>query len=184
MFSPWKKTYDKPRQRIKKQRHHFANKSPYSQSYGFSSGHVQIWDLDHKEGWALKNWCFWTVVLEKTLESLLGSKEIKQINPKGNQPWIFTGRTDAQAEVPILWLPDEKSLLMEKTVMLGKIEGRRRRGNREWDGWMASPTQCTWVWANSGRWWRTGKPSVLQSMELQSQTQLSDWTTATYGLPR
>ena len=146
-----KKSHDKPRQRMKKQRHHFANKSPYSQSYGFSSSHVQIWDLDHKEGWTLKNWCFWTVVFEKNLESTLASKEIKWVNPKGNQPWIFIGRTNAQAEVPILWPLDEKSLLVEKTVMLGKIEGGRRRRKRERDGWTVSPTQWTWVWVNSGR---------------------------------
>ena len=124
----WKESYDKPRQRIKKQRHHFVNQNPYSQSYGFSSSHVKMWELDHK-GWVLKNWCFWTVVLEKILESLLDSKEVKPVNPKGNQPWIFTGRTDAEAEAPILWPPDAK--------MLERIEGRRRRGQqrmRQLDG--------------------------------------------------
>ena len=90
------------RQHIKKQRHHFANKGPYVQSYGFSSSHVQMWELDHKEEWAPKNWCFWSVMLEKVLESLLDSKEIKPVNPKGNQPWIFIGRTGAKAEAPIL----------------------------------------------------------------------------------
>ena len=84
MLAPWKKSYDQPRQCIQKQKHHFANKGPYSQSYGFSSSHVQMWELDHKEGWALKNWCFWSVVLEKTLESPLDNKEIKPVNPKGN----------------------------------------------------------------------------------------------------
>ena len=95
-------SYDKPRQHIKKQRHHFANKGPYSQSYSLSSSHVQMWELDHKEGWVPKNWCFWVVVLEKTLESPLNSKEIKPVNSKGNKPWIFIGRTDAEAEAPIL----------------------------------------------------------------------------------
>ena len=90
----------KPRQRIKKQRHYFADKSLYSQSYGLSSSHVWMWELDHKEGWTLKNWCFWTVVLEKTLESPLDS--FKPVNSKGNQPWIFIGRTDAEGEAPIL----------------------------------------------------------------------------------
>ena len=89
-----------------------------------------MWELDNKRGWALKNWCLWTVVLEKTLESPLDSKEIKSVNPKGNQPWIFPGRTDAKAEAPILWPPDEKGQLIGKTLMLGKIDGRRRRGQQ------------------------------------------------------
>ena len=100
----------------------------YSQSYGFSNSHVWVWELDHKWGWTLKNWCFQTVVLKKTLESPLDCKEIKPVNPKGNQPWLFIGRTDAGAETPILWLHDVKSCSLEKTLMLGKIEGRRKRG--------------------------------------------------------
>ena len=117
-----------PRQLIKKQRHHITNKGPYSQNYGFSSSHLQMWELDHKEGWVLKNWCFWIVVLEKTLKSPLNRKEIKPVNPKGNQPWVFIGRTDAEA--PILWTPDVKSSpIGKKTLMLGKFEGRRKR---EW----------------------------------------------------
>ena len=99
MIAPWKKSYDKTRQHIEKQRYHLADKGLYSQSYGFSSSHVQMWELDHKEGWAPKNWCFWTVVLEKTLESSLDSKEIKPVNPKGNQPWISIWKIDAEAEV-------------------------------------------------------------------------------------
>ena len=125
--SPWKKSYDKPRQCIKKQRHHFADKGPYNQSYSFSSSHVRMWELDHKEGWVPKNWCFWTVVLEKTLENLLDSK-IKLVNPKGNQSWIFFGRTNAEAAAPILCPPVAKTQLIRKTLILGKIEGRRRRG--------------------------------------------------------
>ena len=101
-----------PKQYIKKQRRHFAPKGPYSQSYGFSSGPVWMWELDHKEGWVPSNWFFWIVVLEKTLESPLGSKEIKPVSSKGNQPWIFIGRTDAEAEAPILWPPDMKSWLI------------------------------------------------------------------------
>ena len=129
-LAPWKKSYDQPRQHIKKQRHYFVNKGLSSQSYAFSSSHVGMWELDHKESWALKNWCFWTVVLEKMLESLLGYKEVKSVSPKGNQSWIFIGRTEAEAEAeaPVLWLPDVKSWLIWKTLMLGKIEGRRRRG--------------------------------------------------------
>jgi len=100
---------DQPRQHIKKQRHYFANKGPSSESYGFSSSHVWMWKLNYKESWAPKNWCFWTVMLEKTLDSPLDGKEIKLVNPKGNQPWMFTGRTDAEAKAPILWLPDMNS---------------------------------------------------------------------------
>ena len=127
MLAPWKKSYDKPRQCIKKQRHHFSDKCPYSQSYGFSSSHVEMWELDHKEGWAPKNWCFWTVVLEKTLESPLDWKEIKPVNPKGNQCWIFIGRTDAEAEAPIIWPPDGKSWLTGKDPDAGK-DWRQEKG--------------------------------------------------------
>ena len=126
MLAPWKKSYNKPRQCIKKQRQYFANKSLYSQIYGFSSSHVWMWQLDHKEGWAPQNWCFWTVVLEKTLESPLNCKEIKPVKPKWNQPWIFTGRTDAEASV--LWLPDVKSQLIGKAPDAGKDGRQRTRG--------------------------------------------------------
>ena len=115
-------------QHIKKQRHYFANKGLSSQSYDFSSSHVWMWELNYKESWVPKNWCFWTVVLEKTLESPLDCKEIQPVHPKGNLSWIFIGRTDAEAETPILWPPDVKSWLIGKTLMLGKIEGGRRRG--------------------------------------------------------
>ena len=117
-LAPWKKSYDKSRQCIKKQRRYFADKGPNSQSYGFSSSHVQMWELNHKESWAPKNWCFWTVVLEKTLESPLESKEIKPVIPKRNQSWIFIGRTDAEA--PILWLPDAKNWFIGKDPGAGK----------------------------------------------------------------
>ena len=115
---------------IKKQRHCFADKGPSSQSYGFSSSHVWIWELDYKESWALKNWWFWTVVLEKTLESPLDCKEIQWVHPKGDQSWIFIGRTDTEVETAILWPPDVKNWLAGKTLMLGKIEGRRIRGRQ------------------------------------------------------
>ena len=170
MLAPWKNSYDKPIQCIKKQRHHFdhsANKCPYSQSYDFSHSHVWMWELDHKEGWVLKNWYFWTVVLEKTLESPLDSEEIKPVNPKGNQPWIFLGRTDdAETEALMLWPPDAKSWLIGKDP--GKDWGQEEKGaTGEWDSWMASPIQWTWIWANSGKQWRTEKPGMLQSMGLQ-----------------
>ena len=103
MLSPWKESYDQPRQHIKKQRHYFANKGPSSQGYGFSSGHVWMWELGYKESWAPKNWCFWTVVLERTLESPLDCKEIQPVHPKGEQSWVFIERTDVEAETPILW---------------------------------------------------------------------------------
>ena len=106
----------------------------------FYSSHVWIWEMDHKESSAPKNWCFWTVVLEKTLDSSLNSKEIQPVNPKGNQSWLFIERTDAVAEAPTLWSPDE-NWLTENTLMLGKIEGRRKRSARGWDGWMTSLTQ-------------------------------------------
>ena len=134
-----------------------------SQSYDFSSSHVWMWELDHKESWVLRNLCFWTVVLEKALESPLGCKEIHPVNPKENQSWIFIARTDAEAEAPILWLPDAKNWLLEKDPDSGK-DWRHDRG---WDCWIASLIQRTWVWASSGSWWWTEKPGVLQSMELQ-----------------
>ena len=129
MLTPWKESYDQPRQHSKKQRHYLVNKCPSGQGYGFSSSHVWMWELDYKESWVPKNWCFWTVVLEKTLESPLDCKETQPVHPKGNQSWIFIGRTDAKAETPTHWPPNVKNSL-EKTLMLGKIEGRRRRGRQ------------------------------------------------------
>ena len=128
MFAPWKESYDQPRQHIQKQRHHFAKKGPCSQSYGFSSRHIWMWELDHKEGWVSKNWRFWTVVLEKTHESPLDFMEIKPVHPKGDQSWVFIGRTDAVAETAILWPLLQRADSLEKTLMLGKIEGWGRRG--------------------------------------------------------
>ena len=131
MLDHLKKSYEKPRQHIKKQRYHFTDKGPSSQSYGFSSSHVWMWDLDHKKNWEPKNWCFWTVELEKTLVSPLDSKEIKSVNPKGNQPWIFIGRTDAAAEALILWPPDGKSQLFGKDSDAGKDWGQEEKGVAE-----------------------------------------------------
>ena len=120
MLAPWKKSYDQSRQPIRKQRHYFVNKGLSSQSFGFSSSHVQMWEVDYKESWAPKNWCFWTVVLEKTLESPLDCKEIKVVHPKGDQSWVFIGRTDAEAETPNLWPPDIKKWLFGKGPDAGK----------------------------------------------------------------
>jgi len=131
MLTPWKESYDQPKEHIKKQRHYFANKVPSSQGYGFSSGHVWMWELDYKESWVPKNWCFWTAVLEKTLESPLDCKEIQSVHPKGDQSWLFIGSTDVEAETPILWLPDGKSLLNENYPDSGKDWGQEDKGPTE-----------------------------------------------------
>ena len=127
-----------------------------------------MWQLDHKEAWAPENWCFWIVLLEKTLGSPLGSKEIKLTNPKGNQPWLFIGRADAEAEAPILWPPDTKSQPIRKDPDFGK-DWRQEKGMTEDDlvGWHHRHCQWTWVWVNSGSWWRIGRPGVLQFMGSQ-----------------
>ena len=125
MLAPWRETYDKPRQHIKKQSHHFADQDPYSQSYGFSSSHVHMWELDHKEGWVPKNWCFRIVVLKKALESSLDCKKIKPVYPKGNQAWIFIGRTDAEAL--ILGPSDVESRLIGKDSDAGKDWGQEKK---------------------------------------------------------
>ena len=150
----------------------------WSQSYGFSSSHVWMWEFDYKESWVPKNWCFWTVVLEKTLESPLDSEEIKPVHPKGNQSWLFIGRTDAEAETPILWPPDVKKWLIGKNLDAGKgilLKVGGEGDERGWDSWMASPTQWTWVWVNSGSWQWTGRPGELQSTG--SQRVGHDWET-------
>ena len=144
MLAPWKKSYDQPRQHIKNQRHYFANKGLYSQSYGFSSGHVWMWELDYKESWAPKNWCFWTVVLEKTLESPLDCKglqpvQLQPVHPKGNQSFI--GRIDAEAEALILWPHDVKNWLLGKDPDAGKDWRGEDKGMTEdemvgWHHWL------------------------------------------------
>ena len=194
---------------LKKEKLNFANKDPSSQSYGFSSSHMWMWDLDYKEDWAPKNWCllsncgvgedsfffffifffcsefchtlkwnsheFTCVPLDGPLDSI----EIKPVNPKGNQPWIFIGRTDAKASIG-LKLQYFGHLMrrtdsFEKILMLERLRAEGEGDNRGWDGWMASPTQWTWVWANYRRWWWTGRPGVLQSMG--SQRAGHDWRT-------
>ena len=131
MLTPWKESYDQPRQHIQKQRHYFANKGPSSQGYGFSRGHVWMWELDCEESWALKNWCFWMVVLEKTLESPLDCKEIQPVHSKGDQSWVFIGRTDAKAETPVLWPPNAKSWLIGKDPDAGRDWGQEEKGTTE-----------------------------------------------------
>ena len=153
------------------------NKDPYSQNYGFSSSHVWMWDLNHKEGWAPKSWCFGTVVLEKTHEGPLDCKEIKAVCPKGNQSWIFIGKTGDEAEAPILWPPDVKAESLEKTLMLGKIESWRSRGQQR-IRWLDGITNLMYM-SMSGLWqfvmdreaWRTAVHEVTKS-----RTWLSNWT--------
>ena len=125
-----------------------------------------MWELDCEEGWAPKNWCFWTVLLEKTLESPLDCKEIQPVHSKGNQLWILPGRTDAAAETWATWCVELTH--WKRPWCWGRLKAGGEGDNREWDSWMASPTQKTWVWASSGRWWRIGKPGMLQSTGSQS----------------
>ena len=134
------------------------------------------------ESWAPNNWCFWTVVLEKTLESPLDCKEIQPVHSKGAQSWVFFGRTDAKAETPVLWPPHVKSWLIGRDWCWEGLGAGGEGDHRGWDGWMASLTQWTRVWVNSGSWWWTGSPGMLQFMGSQSRTQLSDWTELSWYL--
>ena len=151
MLAPWKKSYDQPRQHIKKQRHYFANKGLSSQSYGFSSSHVWMWELDYKESWALKNWWFLTVVLDKALESPLNCK-IKPVHPKGNQSWLFIGRNDAETETPILWPPESvKNWLTGKDPDSGKDWRQEEKGTTEdemvvWHHWLDGYESLSKLW--------------------------------------
>ena len=151
-----------------------TDKGPSSKHYGFSSSRVWMRELDYKERWAQENWRFWTVVLEKTCESTLDCKEIQPVHPKRDQSWVFIGRTDAEAETPILWPPHAKSWLTGKDADAGRGWGQVEKGMIA-HGWMALPTRWTWVWVGSGSWWWTGKPGVLESMG--SQRVGHDWAT-------
>ena len=166
MLTPWKKSYDQPRQHIKKQRHYFVNKGPSSQGYGFSSSHVWMWELDYKESWALKNWCFWTVVLEKTPESHLDSK-IQTVHPKGNQSWIFIGRTGCwswSSNSLVTWCKElthwKRPWCWERLKVGGEGDNRGLDGFG-WHCWLNGHE-----WVNSGCWWWTRRPGVLWSMGL------------------
>ena len=166
MLAPWKESYNLPRQHIKKQRHYFANKGMSRQGYGFSSGHVWMWKLDHKEGWVQKNWCFWTVVLEKT--------EIQRVHPKADRSWVFLGRTDVDAETPILGHLMRR--LIWKDPDAGKDWRQEEKGTTEdemagWHHWLDGHG---FGWTQS--WWWTGRPNMLQFMELQRHDWGLNWT--------
>ena len=143
-----------------------------------------MWELDYKESWAPKNWCFWTVVLEQTFESPLDCKEIQLVHPKGDQSWVFTERTDVEAETPILWPPDAKNWKdpLKRPWCWERLKVGGEGDDRGWDGLMASPTQWTWVWVNSGSWWWTGRPGVLQSKGCKESdiTERLNWTEREY----
>ena len=160
---------------IKKQRQYFANKGPSNQSYVFSSSNVWMWELDYKEHWAMKDWCFWTVMLEKTLENTSNARRSNQSILKEISPEYSLEGLMLKLKLQYLGHPMWRTDSLEKTLMLGKIEGRRRRRRQGWDGWMASLTQWTWVWASSVSWWWTGRPVVLQSMG--SERVGHDWVT-------
>ena len=148
-LTPWEEIYDQTRQHIEKQRHYFANKVPASQGYGFSSGHLWMWKLDCEESWVLKNWCFWTVVLEKTLESPLNCKEIQPVHPKGNQSWVFTEGLILKLRLQYFGHLMRRVDSLEKTLMLGGIVAGGEGDDRGWDGWMESLTRWTWVWVHT-----------------------------------
>ena len=164
---------------VLKSRPHFADKHAYSQGYGFHSGHVWMWELDHKESWVLKNWCFWIVVLEKTLESPLDSKEIKPVNLKGNQPWILTGRTNDEAETPILWPPDVNSQLTGKDPDAGKDWGQEEQGRQRmrwwWHHWFKGHELGQTLGDGEGQ----GGLACCSPWGHENQTRLGDWTPTT-----
>ena len=162
---------------IFKSRDIICQQNPCSQGYGFSNNHVWMWELGCEESWVPKNWCFWTVVLKKTLESPLDCKEIQPVHSKGDQPWDFFGRTDAKAETPVLWPPHAKGWLIGKDSGVRRYWGQEDKGTTkdEMAGWMTSLTRRTWVWVNSWSWWWTRRPDVLWFMG--SQRVWQDWVT-------
>ena len=178
MLAPWKKNYDKPRQCIKKQRHHLATKDPYSQSYGFSSTHVWIWEMDYKESRVPKNdafelWC-WRRLLRVPWTARRSNQSIlNEISPEYSLEGLML-KLNFQYFGHLMWRADS----FEKTLMLGKTEGRKRRDNRGWDGWMASPSQWTLVWVNSGSWWWQASLAScsLRARKESDKTEWLKWT--------
>ena len=177
MLTPWKESYDQPRQHIEKQRHYFANKGPSIQGYGFSSGHVWRWELNCEESWAPKNWCFWTVVLEKTLESPLDCKEIQPVHPKADQSWVFIGRTDAKADTPVLWLLHAKSWLIGKDSDAGRDWGQEEKGTTEDEmaGWHHQLDGHEFEWTPGLVMDREAWHAAIHGVA-KSQTWPSNWT--------
>ena len=173
--------YYQPRQHIKKHWHYFANKGPSREGCGFSSSHVWMWELDYKESWALKNWYFWTLLLEKTHESPLDSKEIQPVNPKENQSWIFMEWLMVMLKLQFLDTWCEELIHWKRPWCWERLKAGGEGDNRGWDGWMASLTQWTWVWVDCGSWWWTGRPGMLQSMG--SQRVRHDWATKLNWIP-
>ena len=175
MLAPWKRSYDQPRQHIKKQRHYFANKGLSCLGYGFSSGHVWMWELNCEESWVPKNWCFWTVVLEKTLESPLDCKEIQPVHPRRSvlgvhwKDWCWSWNSSTLATSCKVLTHWKRPWCWERLRVGGEGD------DRGWDGWMASPTRWAWVWVNSGSLWWTGRSGVLRFMG--SQRVRHDWAT-------
>ena len=177
MLTPWKENYDQPRHHIKKQRHYLVNKGPSSQGYGFSRSHVWMWELDSKESWVQKNWCFWTLVLEKTLESPLDCKEIQPVHLKGNGSWVFIGRTDVETEAPILWPPDAKSWFIWKDPDVGKDWRQEEKGMTEDEmvrrHHRLNGRESEWtLGVGDGQ----GGLACCDSWGRKSRTRLSDWT--------
>ena len=183
MLAPWKEIYYQPRKHIKKQRHYFANKGLSNQVYGFSSSHVWMWELDYNKSWALRNLCFWTVVLEKTLEGALDCKQIQPVHPKGNQSWMYIGRTDVEAETPIVWPPDMKSWLIGKDPDAWRDWGQEEKGTTE-DEMVGSITDS--IDMGLGELWklvldRQAWCAAIHGVA-RSRTRLSDWTELNWNL--